>query len=45
LRDAGVAVDHANYLDAVHGYISLPGLVPEAKQALADAVEFVRRRL
>jgi acetyl esterase/lipase len=45
LRDAGVEVEYTNYLDAVHGYISLPGLVPEAKQALADAIEAVRRRL
>lgn len=45
LREAGVEVEYANYLDSVHGYISLPGLVPEAKQALADAIEVVRRRL
>jgi acetyl esterase len=45
LRDAGVEVEYANYLDSVHGYISLPGLVPEAKKALADAIEVVRRRL
>jgi acetyl esterase len=45
LHDAGVDVQYTDYLDAVHGYISLPGLVPEAKQALADLVEFVRARL
>ena len=45
LRDAGVEAELTNYLDAVHGYISLPGLVPEAKRALSDTVEFVRRRL
>jgi acetyl esterase len=45
LREAGVDVEYTNYLDSVHGYISLPGLVPEAKQALAEAVEVVRRRL
>jgi acetyl esterase len=45
LREAGVDAEHANYLNSVHGYISLPGLVPEAKQAHADLVEFVRERL
>jgi acetyl esterase len=45
LREAGVEVEYTNYLDSVHGYISLPGLVPEAKQALADTVEVIRRRL
>jgi acetyl esterase len=45
LREAGVEVEHTNYLDCVHGYISLPGLVPEARKALSAAVEFVRRRL
>ena len=45
LREAGVDVEYTNYVDSVHGYISLPGLVPEAKQALADAIEVVRRRL
>jgi acetyl esterase len=45
LREAGVEVTYANYLNSVHGYISLPGLVPEAKTALADLVRFVRREL
>jgi acetyl esterase len=45
LREAGVEAELTNYLDSVHGYISLPGLVPEAKCALSDAVEFVRRGL
>jgi acetyl esterase len=45
LREAGVEVVYTNYLDSVHGYISLPGLVPEAKTALADLVQFVRREL
>jgi acetyl esterase len=34
-----------NYVEAVHGYLSLPGLVPAAKQALGEAVEFLRERL
>ena len=45
LRAAGVEAEYVNYLDSVHGYISLPGLVPEARKALDDAVEVVRRRL
>jgi acetyl esterase len=45
LREAGVVAEYRNYLDSVHGYASLPGLVPEARQALTDAVDFVRRRL
>jgi acetyl esterase len=45
LREAGVEAEHTNYRNSVHGYISLPGLVPEARQALTDAVDFVRRRL
>lgn len=39
LREAGVEVRLTNYVDAVHGYISLPGVVPAARQALAEAVD------
>lgn len=42
LRAAGVPVRVANYVDAVHGYISLSGVVPVARQALADAVAALR---
>jgi acetyl esterase len=45
LRAAGVPVRLTNYVDAVHGYISLPGLVPAARQALAEAVASVREYL
>jgi acetyl esterase len=45
LREAGVDAQYTNYLNSVHGYISLPGLVPEAKDALAEMVAFVRDRL
>jgi acetyl esterase len=37
LRAAGVEAKHTNYIDAVHGYISLPGVVPLARQAEHDA--------
>jgi acetyl esterase len=42
LRRAGVAVRLTNYVDAVHGYISLPGVVPAAGQALSEAVAEIR---
>jgi acetyl esterase len=42
LRQAGVAVRYTNYVDAVHGYISLPGAVPMARQALAEAATAIR---
>lgn len=45
LREAGVDVTYTNYLNSVHGYISLPGLVPEARTALAEVVKFVGERL
>jgi acetyl esterase len=45
LRDAGVEVRLTNYVDAVHGYASLPGISPSAGQALAEAVDTVRRTL
>ena len=42
LRAAGVPVRLTNYVDAVHGYISVPGVVPSARQALAEAVTELR---
>jgi acetyl esterase/lipase len=39
LQAAGVSARVRNYVDAVHGYISVPGVVPASRQALADAVE------
>ena len=45
LRAAGVPVKHTNYVDAVHGYISLPGIVPVARQAEHDAVTALREAL
>jgi hypothetical protein len=37
-----VQVWHTNYAEAVHGYISTPGIVPVARTALRDAVELIR---
>lgn len=45
LRAAGVPVQYTNYPDAVHGFISLPGIVPDAARALAEAVATVRGHL
>lgn len=42
LRSSGVSVVHTNYVDAVHGYISIPGVVPAARQAVADAAAALR---
>ncbi|MFN2518143.1 MAG: alpha/beta hydrolase [Jatrophihabitantaceae bacterium] len=39
LRKAGVEVRLTNYVDAVHGYMALPGVVPAARQALGEVVE------
>jgi len=36
LREAGVAVRHTDYVDAVHGFMSIPGLTPAAKQGLGE---------
>lgn len=43
LRDAGVEVRLTNYVDAVHGFASLPSVSPPARQALAEAVDMIRR--
>jgi acetyl esterase len=45
LREAGVRVWHTNYADAIHGYLSSPGVVPDARAALAEAVEVIREVL
>jgi acetyl esterase/lipase len=45
LEAAGVPAQVRNYVDAVHGYISVPGIVPAARQALADAAAALRAAL
>ena len=42
LREAGGSARLTNYLGAVHGYISLPGVVPAAKQALGEAAAEIK---
>jgi acetyl esterase len=44
LRGADVAVTRTEYVDAVHGYVATPGLVPASRQALAEVVSAVRAR-
>ena len=45
LRAAGVPVRYTCYLDAVHGFISLPGVAPAARQALAEIIGELRLAL
>jgi acetyl esterase len=45
LRAAGGEVRLTNYIEAVHGYVSLPGVQPVAHQAVAEAAAEVRRHL
>ncbi len=42
LAEAGVTVRYAEYDGAIHGFMSLPGVVPVANRALDDIVEFLR---
>jgi acetyl esterase len=43
LRDAGVEVRLTNYVDSVHGFISLPGVAAGGRQAMDEAVQTIRR--
>jgi acetyl esterase len=45
LRSAGVPVRLTNYVDAIHGYVSIPRLVPVASQAVAEAAAELRASL
>ena len=42
---AGVPVRYAEYRGAIHGFMSLPGVVPVAKKALDDVVGFLSETL
>lgn len=42
LADAGVPVRHTTYVDMPHGFVSLPGLTPMARQAVAEMVAFAQ---
>ncbi|WGL53165.1 alpha/beta hydrolase [Nocardioides sp. BP30] len=45
LRPAGVEVHLRDYGPAIHGFVSLPGVVPAARLALDDIAAFLRKRL
>lgn len=45
LVDAGVPVELRDYGPGVHGFMSLPGVVPVAKAALTDIAAFLVREL
>ncbi|AWB94042.1 alpha/beta hydrolase [Aeromicrobium chenweiae] len=42
---AGVPVRYVEYDGAIHGFLSLPGVVPVATQAVDDIVDFLRATL
>lgn len=42
---AGVPVRYVEYDQGLHGFLSLPGVIPVAQQALADIVEFLSETL
>jgi acetyl esterase len=42
LEAAGVKVQLVDYPEAIHGFMSLPGVVPAAKDALDEVVAFLR---
>ena len=45
LRTAGSEATLRDYGPGIHGFVALPGVVPVARQALADVVAFLRDRL
>jgi acetyl esterase len=45
LRGAGTPARMSEYPGATHAFLSMPGVVPQAKPARAEIVEFLRRRL
>ena len=42
---AGVPVRYVEYDGAIHGFMSLPGVVPVARRALDDIVDFLAQTL
>lgn len=45
LRAAGSIAELRDYGPGIHGFVSLPGVVPVAREALSDVVAFLRERL
>lgn len=45
LQKAGVPVKYREYQRAIHGFLSLPGVVPVASEAVDDIVDFIAARV
>jgi acetyl esterase len=45
LKAAGVTVTHVDYPTMIHGFFSMPGLIPLASEAIAAAAHAVRDAL
>lgn len=45
LQQAGTTAQLAEYPGATHAFLSMPTLVPQAKQARTDITEFLKQRL
>jgi acetyl esterase len=45
LKAAGVSVMHIDYPTMIHGFFSMPGLIPLASEAIAAAAQAVRKAL
>jgi acetyl esterase len=45
LRAAGTPAELIDYRDSIHGFISVPGVSPRARQARTDAVRALRAAL
>lgn len=45
LAEAGIEVRHTRYVEVPHGFLSLPGVHPAARQAVAEETAFLRAHL
>ncbi len=45
LQRAGVPVRYREYPASIHGFLSLPGVVPAANEAVSDIIDFVAARV
>jgi len=45
LQRAGVPVTYKEYPASIHGFLSLPGVVPAAKDAVADIIDYLAARI
>ena len=42
LEAAGVAAVHVEYPDMIHGFVTMSGALPTARQAIAEAADALR---